>query len=129
MAFKYLMMYILSANLSPKEKIVSRGLRIMLEDHYYWSFVIERYVVQGAHYVRNFCSARFPTEEAFEKYRLSAVKKLTQQCHNQGMLRTGTGNAQKNGIEDLEALSTFLGNKTYILGGDQPSELDCVLFG
>ena len=33
------------------------------------------------------------------------------------------------GIEDLQAVSSFLGSKTYMLGGDKPSDLDAVLFG
>ncbi len=32
------------------------------------------------------------------------------------------------GIEDLEAISTFLGSKSYVMGGDKPSEIDAVLF-
>jgi hypothetical protein len=33
------------------------------------------------------------------------------------------------GIEDLEAISAFLGSKSYVMGGDRPSEIDAVLFG
>lgn len=32
-------------------------------------------------------------------------------------------------FSDLEALSTFLGDKQFLMGGDGPSEADCVLFG
>ena len=47
----------------------------------------------------------------------------------QGLLRLGRGNVQKTGIEDLEALSTFLGSKSWVMGGEKPSDIDCVLFG
>ena len=32
------------------------------------------------------------------------------------------------GFDDLESLSTFLGTKSYMFG-DEPTEIDCVLFG
>ncbi len=35
---------------------------------------------------------------------------------------------EQMGIDDLKALSTFLGTKKFIMG-DQPTELDAVLFG
>lgn len=35
---------------------------------------------------------------------------------------------QKLGIEDLEAISTFMGSKSYVMGGEKPSEIDIVLF-
>ncbi len=34
-------------------------------------------------------------------------------------MRLGIGRVQKCGIEDLEALSTFLGSKSYVMGGDK----------
>lgn len=103
-----------------------------MEDHFYWVMIIDRYVNQQAQHLKNF----FPISPqdlwasiSFEMYRRRAVKKLTQQAYCQGLLRLGRGNVQKMGIEDLESLSTFLGSKTYLMGGDKPTELDCVLFG
>ena len=116
------------SSLSPKEKAVSRSLRVLMEDHLYWVIVIDRYVNEkGLHLHRDF----FPASPklAFEVYRRRAVRKLTGQAYGQGLLRLGKGAVQKQGIEDLEALSTFLGTKTYLMGGDRPSEVDCVLFG
>ena len=39
------------------------------------------------------------------------------------------GDIQRMGVEDLQSLSNFLGSKLYLMGGDQPTEVDCVLFG
>ena len=33
------------------------------------------------------------------------------------------------GIEDLQSISSYLGSKIYMLGGDKPSDLDAVVFG
>jgi Glutathione S-transferase, C-terminal domain len=45
----------------------------------------------------------------------------------QGLGRHSKGDLQRMGIEDLTAVSTFLGSKTFMLGGDKPSDLDAVL--
>ena len=46
----------------------------------------------------------------------------------QGLGNHGKGDVQRAGIEDLQAVSTILGDKDYILG-DRPSDVDCTLFG
>ncbi len=33
------------------------------------------------------------------------------------------------GLKDLHDLSKFLGSKDYMFGGEEPTEIDCVLFG
>ena len=47
----------------------------------------------------------------------------------QSMARHGKGDIHRMGVEDLQSLSNFLGSKLYLMGGDQPTEVDCVLFG
>eukprot|EP00094_Tigriopus_californicus_P000121 TCALIF_00118-PA protein Name:"Similar to faxc Failed axon connections homolog (Xenopus tropicalis)" AED:0.20 eAED:0.20 QI:0/0/0/0.66/1/1/3/0/323 len=65
----------------------------------------------------------------FEFYRRRAVKKLTNQALGQGLARCGPGDVQKMGIADLEAISALLGSKSFVMGGEKPSVLDCTLFG
>ena len=92
--------------------------------------MIDRYVNQQARHFRDLKRLEGPFAGLhFEMYRRGSVRKLTQQAYSQGLLRVGRGNVQKMGIEDLEAISTFLGTKTFIMGGDKPTDLDCVLFG
>ena len=47
-----------------------------------------------------------------------------------GLTKTGGhSDVQRAGMEDLQAISTVLGDeKSYILG-DRPSDVDCTLFG
>lgn len=54
---------------------------------------------------------------------------MSRQIYHQGLSRLGKGEIQRMGVETLQTLSTFLGSKLYLMGGDQPSEIDCVLFG
>ena len=53
------------------------------------------------------------------------ILKEDSQKHFQGLT---TGEIQKMGVEDLQTLSNFLGSKLYLMGGDNPTEIDCCLF-
>lgn len=123
----------LSGHLSPKEKAVSRAFRVLLEDHFYWILMVDRYVDNEARHMKQFFGWMSQegalSQHLFEKWRRAAVAKMSTQCHMQGMSRHGKGDLQRMGIEDLQTLSTFLGTKLFMMGGDSPTELDCVVFG
>ena len=58
-----------------------------------------------------------------------ATSKMSMQTQCQGLGRHNKGDLQRMGIEDLQSISSYLGSKTYMLGGDKPSDLDAVVFG
>ncbi|TRY76585.1 hypothetical protein TCAL_00118, partial [Tigriopus californicus] len=109
------------------------GLRVLLEDHFYWVFVMDRYMNQQGRYLDQVYSwvdsQSVLSRIQFEFYRRRAVKKLTNQALGQGLARCGPGDVQKMGIADLEAISALLGSKSFVMGGEKPSVLDCTLFG
>ena len=110
---------------------MARSLRIMLEEHLYWSLVVENYVsarLAGLESVMRTPGGLFGAL-FMRVYKRLAIAHMSGLAHAQGMLRLGKGNAQRVGIEDLEAVSTFLGTKSYLMGGEKPSEVDCALFG
>ena len=55
-------------------------------------------------------------------------KMVRDQTYAQGMGRHSEKEIEKMGFDDLDSLSTFLDTKAYMFG-DQPTELDCVVFG
>ena len=120
-------------NQNPKDKAIARSMRILMEDHLYWVLMVERYVHHEARHLKDLVRRLHKNEKVhsliFERYRQMAVKKMSIQTYCQGLGRHTKGDLQRMGIEDLTAISSFLGSKTYILGGDKPSELDAVLFG
>ncbi len=80
--------------LSPKERAVSRSLRVLLEDHLYWVFVIDRYVNQEAKYLKDLspsggCRVGLFTEFIFELRRRRAVVAVTNQAYHQGEAISG----------------------------------------
>lgn len=126
-------LYVSRSHLTPKEKAVSRSLRVLLEDHFYWVFVMDRYMNQQGRYLDQVYSwvdtNSVLSRIQFEIYRRRAVRKLTSQALGQGLARCGPGDVQKIGIADLEAISALLGSKSFVMGGEKPTTLDCTLFG
>ena len=122
---------------------------MLLEDHLYWALVFDRYVCQQARYMQGLLRRADGQPAAkgffFEPIRRWMVDKMSKQAHEQGqwsagkqkpvwnlhlnssflctiylgLSRLGAGKVQKCGIEDLEAISTFLGSKSYVMGGDK----------
>ena len=120
-------------SLTAKDKAISRSMRILMEDHLYWIIMVERYVHHEARHLKDLVRKLNSNDSIhsviFERYRRMAAKKMATQTNCQGLGRHSKGDLQRMGIEDLQAVSSFLGSKTYILGGDKPSDLDAVLFG
>ena len=57
-----------------------------------------------------------------------ASKKFENQAYQQGMGRHSIEEVNTMGMDDLQALSDFLGDKKYLMG-DKPTEVDCSMFG
>lgn len=83
----------------------------------------DRYVDNAGKHLRQFCPGMT------EVGRRMAVRKMSQQVAQQGTGRYCKGDVHRMGVEDLQSLSNFLGVKLYLMGGDNPTELDSVLFG
>jgi hypothetical protein len=99
----------------------------MLEDHLYWILMCDRYVDKdGKDLIKYFPNIN---PHVFNCYRHFQSTTIKSEAHGQGMSRHCKGDIQRMGVEDLQTLSTFLGSKLYLMGGDNPTELDCVVFG
>ena len=112
-----------SSKLGPREKSISRAFRSLLEDHFYWILVYDRYVENEGKHLKQFCP------QIDENYRIAAVQKIKKQCFNQGISRHSKGDIQKMGIEDLQSISNYLGSKVFFMDTENPTEIDFVLFG
>ena len=58
----------------------------------------------------------------------STAKVLQDQAYKQGLGRHSREEVGKWGMEGMQALSDYLGDKPYLMG-DKPSQVDCILFG
>ena len=101
----------------------------MCEEHLYWILVmvfinLDKYYMRDLMMVPN----KFFSNLCFDLYGKVVNRVLYNQAYQQGTARLGDAMIQKVGIEDLEALSAFLGTKQWMMGGEKPSEIDCVVF-
>ena len=80
-----------SGHLSAKEKVVSRSLRIMLEDHLYWVLLNDRYVnCNGLHmrkHTRNSPADGTLAGYMFNRELRALVEQARSQAHAQGLSR------------------------------------------
>ena len=112
---------------NPKDKVLARGLRSILEDHFNFCVMSKRMIHGRYEEVAPF----FPTivnVKMVQKFIAQRImKSIGSQAKAQGIGRYPKETVLKMAHEDLEILSLALGEKNFILG-DGPSELDCAVF-
>lgn len=117
--------YDLDAN--PKDKVVARGLRSILEDHFYFCMTSMR-MIHGKYEDVAPCFPTIVNVKMVQKFITQRIMKtMGSQAKAQGIGRYPKETVLKMANEDLEILSLALGEKNFIMG-DEPSELDCAVF-
>ncbi|KAK8754398.1 hypothetical protein OTU49_016061 [Cherax quadricarinatus] len=113
-----------SSALTQEQKAVAQAMRIMVDEHLVWCLVVWRYIVDGGRSLLacmewpRFTRLFIPRL----KYKIEKVAKL------QGIGRHSSTEVEEMGRKDIAALSVYLGNNQYMMG-DNPTELDCSVFG
>ena len=118
--------------LTPCEKIVSRGLRFLIEQDLCWVLRHDRWVLKQGRHLPDYLAPVFPDlPRSVEGWLIANFfsGRIAKQVHAQGMGRHSYEEIQAMGLQDIQDLSDFLGSKDYMFGKDMPTEIDCVLFG
>lgn len=113
-----------SAHLTAEERAISRALRIMLEDHFYWVGVLNRWVYSKGSNLPDIVEFPFALRVMIP----FICKDLKKQAYCQGMGRHTKTEVLEMGLKDLRAMSAYLGQKSFFMG-DKPTEADCAIFG
>ncbi|XP_006812515.1 failed axon connections homolog [Saccoglossus kowalevskii] len=114
----------LNTHLSPSDIAVARAFQKMAEEHLYWTVTYIRWVADDQKRMRPFIKSGFLTSIILKSFGKSAKKNL----YAQGIGRHTEEEIYSIADKDLRALSTFLGDKAFMFG-DEPSEVDCAIFG
>ena len=118
----------ISAHLSELECAQAKGMRSIIEDHLYFCLVLIRCRYTSLKYIRTNVIV-LPIPKFIQPLTLKhMVGKIIKQAEAQGIGRHSEEEVLKMAVEDLRALSVFLGDKPFMMG-DKPSLIDCVLFG
>lgn len=107
--------------LSVKDRAVSLAFRKLIEEDLYWCGLLERWVYGDKNYVAKLVKLPYIVV-------MYISYKFIWMAWGQGMGRHSPKDVRSVGKTDLQAVSTFLGNNQFFMG-DEPSEIDCALFG
>jgi glutathione S-transferase len=117
----------LDRTLTPAERAVVLAMQRLMDEHLYWSFMYDRWMVPD-HW-------RY-TRRAFFSFLAPGVRlvvavmvrgQMRKQLHGQGMGRHSGAEIYALGKADLDALANFLGDKPYFMGAE-PTSLDAVAY-
>ena len=106
-------------------------MRILIEEHFYWTLALDRWVYnEGKGCVKFFgkLPESVPTFLWPIIFKLIGKYLVSKQAYNAGIGRHTREEVEKMAEQDLKAVSDLLGDKQFMFG-DEPSLLDCTLFG
>ena len=112
---------------NPRDKVLIRGLRSIVEDHFNFCVISKRMIHGNYEEVAPY----FPTMvnvKVVQKFIVQRIiKNIGNQAKQQGIGRLPKETVLKMANADLETLSLALGEKTFFMG-DEASEIDCTIF-
>jgi glutathione S-transferase len=117
----------LDQNLSSEQQAVGLSIQRLLEDHFNWLIIYERWVDDNNWKIikREFFGALPVLLQLFVPGLVR--RNIIKLCHNQGISRYTNQEREVMGKKDIHAIVTFLGNKPFILK-DSPSSIDCIVW-
>ncbi len=118
----------LDAHLDEGERAAARALRVMIEEHLYWSNVYSRFIDE-----RSWPTSKKEFFQSLPPVIRSIVpnilrKQIRKDLHSHGMGRHTPAEIRQLGEDDVRALSAWLGDKPWFTG-DHPTELDASAYG
>ena len=116
----------MDSKLTKEQRAISHSVRLMVESHWYYCFILDRYIYSGQDFGKWLYLPIPPAifRKALEGYK-GYVKRV---CDTIGFTRFGQRQVDRFGVEDLQAVSTLLGDKPF-LHGEEPTSIDCTIFG
>lgn len=107
--------------LTPKQRGISRAIQKMVDEHTYWLMVLERWVIHKADTAKTL--TKLPGLVLW-----MLVRKVRNKAFEQGLGRHTPDQLEQLLDQDLAALSDLLGEDQFV-HGDEPTLVDCALFG
>lgn len=118
----------LDRHLSAGQKSIMLGMRRLMEENLYWAMFYSRWAEEEAWaVVREQFFAHLPVPIKWlvpNVVRRNALRDI----YGQGMGRHSREEVYDIGIQDIQAISDFLGDQPYLMG-DQPTSLDATGYG
>ncbi|XXY45204.1 glutathione S-transferase family protein [Sorangium sp. So ce269] len=116
--------------LSTAERAISLAFRRMLKENFYWVIVEMRYRTERNWQIYRKLLASIlhsGTEEESEQAATLMYENLVRQMYGHGMGRHTAEEIGRIGIEDITAVSRYLGSKSFFMGG-RPTTADAAVY-
>ncbi|GAB4567660.1 MAG: glutathione S-transferase family protein [Haliangiales bacterium] len=118
----------LDDHLSPGERAIAYGLRVMMEEHLYWATMQVRWRIDDNwKSFMNELFGDFPDQDMLAGVLPKVREAVLQSMSGHGMGRHSVDEVWRLGQADLSALSDFLADKPYFMG-ERPSTLDATAY-
>lgn len=120
----------LDASLSPPEAATALAFNRLVEEHLYWSGVIQprwRYVANGFEIYIPFIVQGAETTPPLQEILFKFRDRILEGFNGQGMGRRNDDEVFERLKDDVDALSDFLGDKPYFMGND-PHSIDASVY-
>lgn len=118
----------LDQHLSAEQRSTMLGMRRLMEENLYWTIFYSRWVEEDTwSVVREEFFAHLPVPLKWFVPKLVRRNAL-RDMYGQGMGRHSRKEVYDIGMQDIRAISDFLGDKSYLMG-DQPTSLDATGYG
>lgn len=111
---------------SEVDKAVARAFLKMMEENTTWPIFIYRYVDHSDEYAKYFMPKA--SVEMKQGLQNGLKESVANRARMHGIGRHSSEEIHKIGCDDIQAISTYLGSKPYLMG-DRPTVVDCSLFG
>ena len=119
------------ADLAPAQKALGHVIQRTLEDHLYWIIIYyEFFDDNGNGFLMNqLVGDTTALPQDIQDAIALRREDFRKRCYDQGIARFTPQEVIAKANKDFDAISQILGDNRYLLGTDQPTSYDAVLFG
>lgn len=119
----------LDRHLSAEQRAITKAWQRLLEEHLYWVIMYTRWNYTESNWQANKQAIFSGLPRILSDLTAFAYRyRIKAQIRGQGLARLMPEEIFKLGNEDIDAISLFLGDKTYFMG-DEPASLDASAYG
>lgn len=114
-------------SLSPVERAVAHSFRVLLDEHFYWAIVYSRWADDGGWEIMRPTIARGMPPVVRSIVPGIIRGNVRKSLHAQGLGRHSPEEIYAIGNADLTAVSSYLGDKQFMMG-DEPRSIDACVY-
>ena len=119
------------AGLTPLQKALGHVVQRTLEDHLYWIIIYYEFFDQNGwdFLMKAVVGDPFALPVEIQTAIAERREDFRKRCYDQGIARYTSAEIVEKASKDFDTIAQILGDNRYLLGTDQPTSYDAILFG